>query len=128
MLDAIRYVVDDGVKWANLPADLPPYRRVHAFARRWRLNGLLAEFHDRLRDRVRGRRPGQHLGHRHPGIHQPLKRAFGVAKRGRPPALPPPATVQPLPGPASPGPPADRAPTGAATPTSETNGRTTPTQ
>ncbi|WP_323187183.1 transposase [Streptomyces sp. NBC_00268] len=84
MLDAIRYVVDDGVKWANPPTDLPSYRRVHAFARRWRLNGLLVEFHDRLRDRVRERRPGQHLGHRHPGIHQPLKRAFGVAKRGRP--------------------------------------------
>ncbi len=35
MLDAVRYVVDNGVKWANLPADFPPYRRVHAFARRW---------------------------------------------------------------------------------------------
>ncbi|MEV1069664.1 transposase [Streptomyces sp. NPDC050263] len=28
MLDAIRYVVDNGVKWASLPADFPPYRRV----------------------------------------------------------------------------------------------------
>ncbi|GGX46587.1 hypothetical protein GCM10010353_71430 [Streptomyces chryseus] len=55
MLDAIRYVVDNGVKWINLPADFPPYRRVHAFARRWQLNGLLAEFHDRLRDRIRER-------------------------------------------------------------------------
>ncbi|AIJ12671.1 transposase [Streptomyces lividans] len=53
MLDAVRYVVDNGVKWANLPADFPPYRRVHAFARRWQITGLLAEFHDRLRDRVR---------------------------------------------------------------------------
>ncbi|MFI1292459.1 IS5 family transposase [Streptomyces sp. NPDC020792] len=53
MLDAVRYVVDNGVKWANLPADFPPYRRVHAFARRWQVTGLLAEFHDRLRDRVR---------------------------------------------------------------------------
>ncbi|MFF4543386.1 transposase [Streptomyces sp. NPDC001406] len=35
MLDAVRYVVDNGVKWASLPADFPPYRRVHAFARRW---------------------------------------------------------------------------------------------
>ena len=85
ILDAIWYVVDIGAKWANSPADLPPYRRVHAFARRWQLNGLLAEFHGRLRDRVREMRPGQHLGRRHPGIHQLLKRAFGVAKRGRPP-------------------------------------------
>ncbi|MER5756900.1 IS5 family transposase [Streptomyces sp. NPDC002088] len=53
MLDAVRYVVDNGVKWANLPADFPPYRRVHAFARRWQVTGLLAELHDRLRNRVR---------------------------------------------------------------------------
>lgn len=50
MLDAARYVVDNGVKWANLPTGFPPYRRVHAFARRWQVTGLLAEFH---RDRVR---------------------------------------------------------------------------
>ncbi|MEU4134459.1 transposase [Streptomyces wuyuanensis] len=53
MLDAVRYVVDNGVKWANLPRDFPPYRRVHAFARRWQATGLLAELHDRLRDKVR---------------------------------------------------------------------------
>lgn len=53
MLDAVRYVVDNGVKWVNLPADFPPFRRVHAFARRWQATGLLDEFHDRLRDRVR---------------------------------------------------------------------------
>lgn len=53
MLDAVRYVVDNGVKWANLPTDFPPYRRVHAFARRWQVTGLLTELHDRLRDRVR---------------------------------------------------------------------------
>ncbi|MFJ2722696.1 IS5 family transposase [Streptomyces sp. NPDC087437] len=53
MLDAVRYVVDNGVKWANLSADFPPCWRVRAFARRWQVTGLLAEFHDRLRDRVR---------------------------------------------------------------------------
>ncbi|WP_181387479.1 IS5 family transposase [Streptomyces sp. Act143] len=53
MLDAVRYVVDNGVKWVNLPADFPPYRRVHVFARRWQVTGLLAELHDRLRDCVR---------------------------------------------------------------------------
>ncbi|BAU88035.1 mobile element protein [Streptomyces laurentii] len=60
MLDAVRYVVDNGVKWANLPKDFTPYRRVHAFVRRWQATGLLAELHDRLRDRVRvkeGRSP-----------------------------------------------------------------------
>ncbi|WP_316770605.1 transposase [Streptomyces sasae] len=39
MLDAVRYVVDNSVKWVNLPADFPPYRRVHAFARRWQATG-----------------------------------------------------------------------------------------
>ncbi|WP_327425539.1 IS5 family transposase (plasmid) [Streptomyces sp. NBC_01527] len=53
ILDAIRYVVDNGVKWANLPRDFPPFKRVHAFARRWQVQGLLTELHDRLRDRVR---------------------------------------------------------------------------
>ncbi|MGW2051982.1 IS5 family transposase [Streptomyces sp. NPDC001858] len=53
MLDAVRYVVDNGVKWVNLPCDFPPYRRVHAFARRCQVTGLLAELHDRLRDKVR---------------------------------------------------------------------------
>ncbi|CAL9351133.1 IS5 family transposase ISMac15 [Streptomyces sp. enrichment culture] len=60
MLDAVRYVVDNGVKWVNLPCDFPPYRRVHAFARCWQVTGLLAELHDRLRDKVRqkgGRSP-----------------------------------------------------------------------
>jgi transposase len=60
ILDAVRYVVDNGVKWVNLPRDFPPYRRVHAFTRRWRATGLLAELHDRLRDKVRqqeGRSP-----------------------------------------------------------------------
>ncbi|WP_405853951.1 transposase [Streptomyces sp. NBC_01515] len=60
MLDAVRYVVDNGVQWANLPADFPPFRRVHAFARRRQLTGLLAELRDRLRDKVRekeGRSP-----------------------------------------------------------------------
>ncbi|MFG3025643.1 transposase [Streptomyces sp. NPDC048254] len=55
MLDVVRYVVDNGVKWANLPRDLPPCRRVHAFARRWQVTGLLVELHDRLRDKVRER-------------------------------------------------------------------------
>ncbi|MFF8430620.1 IS5 family transposase [Streptomyces sp. NPDC016566] len=53
MVDAVRYVVDNGVKWANLLCDFPPFKRVHAFARRWQIQGLLTELHDRLRDRVR---------------------------------------------------------------------------
>jgi transposase len=53
MLDAVRYLVDNGIKWRAMPADFPPWDRVYAFFRRWRDHGLIGEFHDRLRDRVR---------------------------------------------------------------------------
>ncbi|TDT97337.1 transposase [Streptomyces sp. 846.5] len=53
MIDAVRYLVDNGGKWRAMPADFPPWDRVYAFARRWRVKGLLAEFHDRLRGALR---------------------------------------------------------------------------
>jgi transposase len=53
MLDAIRYLVDNGIKWRAMPADFPPWDRIYAFFRRWRDNALVKEFHDRLRARVR---------------------------------------------------------------------------
>lgn len=53
ILDAIRYLVDNGIKWRAMPADFPPWDGVYAFFRRWRDHGLVKEFHDRLRARVR---------------------------------------------------------------------------
>lgn len=53
MLDGMRYLVDNGIKWRAMPADLPPWDRVYAFFRRWRDHGLVREFHDRLRGQVR---------------------------------------------------------------------------
>jgi transposase len=53
MLDAIRYVTDNGIKWRSMPCDFPAWDRVYAFFRRWREQGLAREFHDRLRGRVR---------------------------------------------------------------------------
>ncbi|WP_326015278.1 IS5 family transposase [Streptomyces endophyticus] len=55
MLDAVRYLVDNGIKWRTMPADFPPWDRVYAFFRRWRDHGLVKEFHDRLRARLRQR-------------------------------------------------------------------------
>jgi transposase len=55
MIDAVRYVVDNGIKWRAMPADFPCWERVYAFFRRWREHGLIAEFHDRLREQVRAR-------------------------------------------------------------------------
>ncbi|WP_233518572.1 IS5 family transposase [Streptomyces corynorhini] len=53
MIDAVRYLVDNGIKWRSMPGDFPAWDRVYAFARRWRDQGLLAELHDRLRGQVR---------------------------------------------------------------------------
>nr|WP_251690843.1 transposase [Streptomyces sp. CHD11] len=53
MLDAIRYLVDNGIKWRSMPSDFPPWPRVYAFFTRWRDTGLVAELHDRLRETVR---------------------------------------------------------------------------
>uniref|UniRef100_A0AAU3HR47 IS5 family transposase n=1 Tax=Streptomyces sp. NBC_01393 TaxID=2903851 RepID=A0AAU3HR47_9ACTN len=55
MLDAIRYLVDNGTKWRAMPADFPPWDRVYAFFRRRRNHDLVREFHDRLRRLVRER-------------------------------------------------------------------------
>ncbi|MEV4974688.1 IS5 family transposase [Streptomyces scopuliridis] len=59
MLDAIRYLVAGGISWRAMPADFPARGRVYAFFRRWREHGLIAEFHDRLRGRVREREGGE---------------------------------------------------------------------
>lgn len=55
LLDAIRYLVAGGISWRAMPADFPDWGRVYAFFRRWREHGLIAEFHDRLRGKVRER-------------------------------------------------------------------------
>jgi len=52
-VDAVRYPVAGGITWRAMPDDFPAWDRVYAFFRRWRDKGLAAEFHDRLRDRVR---------------------------------------------------------------------------
>jgi len=65
LLDAIRYLVDNATKWRAIPGDFPPWDRVYAFFRRWRDHGLVREFHDRLRRKVReqaGRDPEPSAG------------------------------------------------------------------
>lgn len=53
MIDAVRYLVDNGIKWRAMPCDFPPWPRVYAFFARWRNTGLVAELHERLRGAVR---------------------------------------------------------------------------
>lgn len=52
MLDAVRYLVAEGVRWASLPADFPKWRAVYRFFRRWRDNDLIKELYGRLRRRL----------------------------------------------------------------------------
>ncbi|MCX4919960.1 IS5 family transposase [Streptomyces sp. NBC_00687] len=53
MIDAVRYLVDNGIKWRAMPSDFPPWPRVYAFFARWRDAGLVTELHERLREAVR---------------------------------------------------------------------------
>ncbi|MFP8903081.1 transposase [Streptomyces atacamensis] len=53
MIDAVRYLVDNGIKWRAMPCDFPPWPQVYAFFARWRDSGLVAELHDWLREAVR---------------------------------------------------------------------------
>jgi transposase len=53
ILEAIRYLADNGIKWRAMPTDFPPWDRAYAFFRRWRDHALVKEFHDRLRARIR---------------------------------------------------------------------------
>jgi transposase len=55
MLDAVRYLVDNGVKWMALPVDFPHWRGVYDFFRRWRAYDYVRELHERLRRTARER-------------------------------------------------------------------------
>jgi transposase len=60
MIDAMLYVVDNGIKWRAMPADFPAWDAVYRFYRRWRDQHLLQVLHDRLRRACRtaaGRAP-----------------------------------------------------------------------
>ena len=53
IVDAIFYVVDNGIKWRALPADFPPWSTVYNFFASWERAGVTQRVLDGLRDRVR---------------------------------------------------------------------------
>jgi len=61
MVDAVRYVVDNGAKWRAVPADFPWWRAVYDFFRRWCRHGYVRELYQRLRriERQRQARPAE---------------------------------------------------------------------
>jgi len=55
IIDAIRYITDNGSKWRALPADFPPWQTVHGFFTRWASTGVAEHIRDQLREQVRVR-------------------------------------------------------------------------
>jgi len=53
MLDAVGYVVRNGIEWRALPVDFPPWEAVYAFFQRWSQRGLPQRLVERLRGRLR---------------------------------------------------------------------------
>jgi putative transposase len=53
VVEAILYVLDDGVKWRNLPKGFPPKSTVYDDFAQWRDDGTWQRVHDALRDQAR---------------------------------------------------------------------------
>jgi transposase len=53
IVDAILYVVDNGIKWRALPSDFPPWQTVYSLFRRWEEAGASQAIMDALRARER---------------------------------------------------------------------------
>jgi transposase len=53
IVDAIRYLVKEGIQWRAMPADLPHWRTVYGYADGWQKTGATERMHDELRRQVR---------------------------------------------------------------------------
>ncbi|MFC5091689.1 IS5 family transposase [Amycolatopsis plumensis] len=83
IVDALRYVTDNGIKWRALPPDFPPWQTVHGFFTRWSKAGVFERIRDRLRERIRvkaGRNPAPSAA---VIDSQSVKAAETVARAGR---------------------------------------------
>ncbi|MEM6519235.1 MAG: IS5 family transposase [Cyanobacteria bacterium P01_D01_bin.71] len=61
VLNAILYVLVEGVRWRALPGDFPAWQTVYTYFRNWRRDGTWQRIHDHLRHWSRieaGRQPG----------------------------------------------------------------------
>ena len=53
IVDAIFYLVDNGIKWRAMPADFPPWSTVYNFFTLWQADGVTTDILGILRERVR---------------------------------------------------------------------------
>jgi len=60
IVDAIRYLVKEGIQWRAMPCDFPPFQTVYDVLDRWEKSGATGKMHDQLRRQCRiaaGRKP-----------------------------------------------------------------------
>ena len=55
LVNAIFYVLSNGTKWRALPHDLPHWKTVYGYFRKWRKTGQWQQWHTTLRERLRTR-------------------------------------------------------------------------
>ena len=53
VVNAILYVLRNGIVWRALPHDFPPWQTVYHYFRQWRLDGTWEAIHAALREEVR---------------------------------------------------------------------------
>ncbi|MFM2060499.1 MAG: hypothetical protein RLZZ507_169 [Cyanobacteriota bacterium] len=53
VLNAIFYILVEGVRWRALPGDFPAWQTVYTYFRNWRKDGTWLRIHDRLREWTR---------------------------------------------------------------------------
>lgn len=53
VLNAILYVLVEGVQWRALPGDFPAWQTVYTYFRNWRKDGTWLQIHDQLREWTR---------------------------------------------------------------------------
>jgi putative transposase len=53
VLNAIFYVLVEGVRWRSLPGDFPVWQTVYSYFRKWRKDGTWLKIHDSLRQWTR---------------------------------------------------------------------------
>ena len=59
VLNAIFYILVEGVRWRALPGDFPAWQTVYSYFRSWGLDGTWLNIHDRLREWTRIERQRQ---------------------------------------------------------------------
>jgi putative transposase len=85
VINGILYLNRTGCSWRMLPHDLPPWGTVHYYYRRFRIDGVWPNIHDRLREQARPTKRGGIRGAAQAldrGAHVRLARQIPQAEQG----------------------------------------------